>query len=443
MSDTKKLGILVGGGPAPGINGVIGAATIEACLSGFEVIGIYDGFQHLMKGDISKTRTLTIENVSRIHFQGGSILRTARDNPTRIDKKLNRNRIPEVLESLEKLGITCLVTIGGDDTASSASAICHAAKGKIRVAHVPKTIDNDLNLPDNMPTFGFTTARQVGADIARNLLEDARTTGRWFIYVAMGRKAGHLALGIGKAVGAHVSIVAEEWPEEMRLNKQVHFDDVCAIIEGAMLKRKVMGRNDGLAVVAEGVGEIIDEEELINVLGAEAPLDEHGHIRLAEVPIATVLRKGVQKRFEEHGIKVTMVDVTEGYEFRCNPPVAFDMEYTRDLGYHAVRFLVEQAQNTPEGSGALVCLNARGERNPIPFHQLLDEKGHAQVRLLDIKSPAWASAYRYMIRLKKEDFADPGQLEKLAKAEGITPDQFKKRFGSLLDPRTGEALCAD
>ncbi|MCC6441952.1 MAG: 6-phosphofructokinase [Armatimonadetes bacterium] len=441
MSFTKKLGVLVGGGPAPGINGVIGAATIEAIQNGFEVIGIYDGFQHLMKGELSYVRKLSVEDVSRIHFQGGSILRTARDNPTKVDKKAGRNRIPEVLDSLEKLGITCLVTIGGDDTASSASAICEAAGGKILVAHVPKTIDNDLNLPDNMPTFGFTTARQVGSDLARNLLEDARTTGRWFICVAMGRKAGHLALGIGKAIGAHVTVVAEEWPEEMRRNKKVHFDDVIAIIKGAMIKRKAMGREDGLAVVAEGVGEIIDENELKTVLGAEAPLDEHGHIRLAEVPIGSVLRKGVQNRFAERGMKITMVDVTEGYEFRCSPPVAYDMVYTRDLGYNAIRFLVDEATNTPEGSGGLVCLKASGERHLIPFSQLLDEKGHAQVRLLDINSPAYASAYRYMIRLKEEDFANEEQLQKLAEADKLSPEEFKARFGNLLNPITGKKLC--
>ena len=195
----EKLAILVGGGPAPGINSVISAATIRALLQGVEVLGIRDGFSNIMRGrtDLDAARPLRLEDVSRIHFSGGSILGTARDNPTK-DVKL----LDTVIESLVKLGVTQLITIGGDDTAFSAMKVAERAAGRVRVAHVPKTIDNDLDLDPNVDTFGYQTARHMGVEIIKNLMVDAKTTSRWYFAIAMGRKAGHLALGIGKAAGA-------------------------------------------------------------------------------------------------------------------------------------------------------------------------------------------------------------------------------------------------
>ena len=155
-----RLGILVGGGPAPGINSAISAATIEAVNSGLKVTGIYDGFEHLVAGRTDMVQPLSITDVSRIHAQGGSILRTSRINPTRRPEDLQ-----QTLGALQQLDISYLVTIGGDDTAFAASEIAKAARGTIQVAHVPKTIDNDLPLPGGMPTFGYETARHVGTEV--------------------------------------------------------------------------------------------------------------------------------------------------------------------------------------------------------------------------------------------------------------------------------------
>src|SRR5881227_3934201 len=140
-----------------------------------------------------------------------------------------------VLDVLRRLEVTMLVTIGGDDTAFSGSQVYKQAGGAIRVAHVPKTIDNDLPLPESTPTFGFETARQVGVGIVRNIAEDAKTTSRWYIIISMGRAAGHLALGIGKAAAATLTII----PEEFRgRGRRVTLDELCDLILGSMLKRK-------------------------------------------------------------------------------------------------------------------------------------------------------------------------------------------------------------
>jgi 6-phosphofructokinase 1 len=108
------------------------------------------------------------------------------------------------------------MTIGGDDTAFSASRVAAQAGGTISVVHVPKTIDNDLPLPGGIVTFGFETARHVGVSLVETIMEDARATSRWYLLVAMGRKAGHLALGIGKAAGATLTLIPEEFRRKSR-----------------------------------------------------------------------------------------------------------------------------------------------------------------------------------------------------------------------------------
>lgn len=421
------LGILVGGGPAPGINGVIGAATIEAVQNGMKVIGIYDGYKWLMQGRTDRVLDLTISDVSRIHFEGGSILRTSRANPTKNVKDLET-----VIKTFKKLGINHLLSIGGDDTALSASEICKYSKGAIKVAHVPKTIDNDIPLPNNMPTFGFHTARHVGTNLIHNLMEDAKTTNRWFIVVVMGRKAGHLAIGITKAAGAHVAIIGEEFRK-----KPISLNDITLILEGAIYKRRLMGHNHGVAIIAEGIAEILDPIELNKIPGVDVQYDPHGHLRIAEVPLATVIKKQVIKRFADHGENINLVDNTLGYELRCAPPVPFDCEYSRDLGYGAVRYLLEEAKNSPGKNGALVC-TIGGNRHMIPFEKLKKDN-KISVRFVDMKSQSYEVAYKYMLRLKKNDFK-PENLKQLAHVANMTPNEFKEKFGKLLDPITGKTL---
>ena len=323
MSHPKKLAILVGGGPAPGINSVISAATIRAELEGVEVLGIRDGFEWLMQGDIDHVVPLTIDDVSRIHFRGGSHIGISRANPTK-DPQLLENTVISLL----RLNVSQLITIGGDDTAFSAMKLEEKAGGRIHVVHVPKTIDNDLDLPPHVDTFGFQTARHYGVEIVKNLMVDAKTTSRWYFVIAMGRKAGHLALGIGKAAGATLTLIPEEFHgERIRLRRMVD------TLVGAIIKRLSYGRRDGVAVIAEGLVLDIDPEDLAALDDVER--DAHGNVRIAEVDIGEILKEEVQKRLKEFGLKTTIVAKNIGYELRCADPIPLDMEYTRDLGYCA------------------------------------------------------------------------------------------------------------
>lgn len=434
MNESKcgKVGILVGGGPAPGINAVIGAATIEACRYGMEVVGFYDGFKWLVKGDKEHIKPLKINDVSRIHFEGGSILRTSRTNPT---KKLED--LQTALATIKEAGVTHLVTIGGDDTALSASELSRISEGSLKVAHVPKTIDNDIPLPGNLPTFGFQTARHIGTEIVKNLMEDARSTNRWYFVVVMGRKAGHLAVGIAKSAGAHVAIIGEEFTDP-----PIGLEEVSRILEGTIIKRRAMGHNHGIAVIAEGIGEILAMEELKAIPDVVIEYDEHHHIRLSEVPLATIFKRIVRRTFADRGENLTLVDVSLGYELRCTPPIPFDIEYCRDLGYAAVKFLLEEADNTPENSGGLICI-LDGESYAIPFQKLReqDEK-KIKVRLFDVQSRAYEVAYQYMLRLKGEDFS-PENLPVMAQAANMSEEEFKERFGKLVNPISGKRLLEE
>src|SRR4029077_5469017 len=153
-SPIAKLALIVGGGPAPGINGVIAAVTLQSLNYGIQVFGIMDGYKHLVQGKTDSIRTLAKDDVRYMDLRGGSMLRTSRTNPTK-----SKGDMDNVLKVFRELEIDALVSIGGDDTAYSASQVYRAGAGKIRAAHAPKPIDNDLPLPGSAPTFGFETAR--------------------------------------------------------------------------------------------------------------------------------------------------------------------------------------------------------------------------------------------------------------------------------------------
>lgn len=414
---TKKnkevVGIIVGGGPAPGINGVISSATIEAVNEGKPVVGIKNGFKSLFNGDVSCAIPLTINDVSRLHTQGGSILRTSRDYPDRVKEKFK-----VLMSTLRQLGIRYLVTIGGEGTLFMANWIEKEARGTMNVVHVPKTIDNDIPLAGGAPTFGYETARHWGVEIVKNVMEDAKTTGRWYFITTMGRHAGHLALGIGKAAGTTITLISEEFKEE-----KLSFKKVADILTGSIIKRISMGRDHGVAILAEGISERFDVEELSHYEHLEE--DETGRIRLSEIQLGRVLKNLVKKTLESFGLKITIVDKNVGYELRAAAPIPYDIEYTRNLGYGAIRYLLKG------GTGAMIVFD-EGYLRPIPFVEMMDfSTGKVKVRVVDTSSENYEVARKYMIRLEKEDFTGKN-LQRLAKTVNLKPEEFRKRFEYLI-----------
>jgi len=412
-----KLGILVGGGPAPGINGVIHAATIEALNHGMEVVGIREGFKYLMQGKVVG-QNLTFEDVTRIFSRGGSILYTSRANPTRDDAHLRACG-----QALIDAGVSCLLAIGGDDTAYSAYRVARYADEhlgvRIRTAHAPKTIDNDLPLPYEIPTFGFETARDVGARIVLNLMEDALTTQRWYIVVAMGRKAGHLALAIGRSSGATLTLIPEEWR-----GRKIRMQEVIDVLVTSILRRLAEGRRHGVAVIAEGVIEQMEVEDLDQLKNAER--DEHGHVRLAEINFGDVVKNAVRADMKTLGIDMRMVSQNVGYELRCADPSPYDIDYTRAIGQAAAEFLING------GSHATITIQY-GRVVPIAFDDMMDpQTGRTEVRIVDVDSAQYHSAYNLMVRLKEENADDDILISRMAAQTNLTPDQLMRRYGYLM-----------
>ncbi|MEA3198831.1 MAG: ATP-dependent phosphofructokinase / diphosphate-dependent phosphofructokinase [Thermoplasmata archaeon] len=408
----RTLAMLVGGGPAPGLNGVINAVTLAARARGWNVLGVPKGFSQLMKGDISNVRELTEKDVAGIETRGGSILFTSRANPTKKPEDMQK-----VVESLKALGVTDLVTLGGDDTATSATKVAAASGAGMRAVHVPKTIDNDLPLPGQAPTFGFETAKYWGSELCKNLRVDAQTTGRWYLITAMGRSAGHLALSMAVGSGSQLVVIPEEFPAGT-----IRLSDIADLVEAAIAKRRVDGSDWGVVVLAEGLLDRMDAQELASFVTLE--YDEHNNARLSEIDLGRVVRDVLLSRFKERKLDVGFITKIIGYELRCADPVAFDVQYTRTLGVGAVDFLAN-------GQGHGLISVQDGKLVPIRFEDLRDPAtGKVRIRRVDPQGAAWLASLPLQARLRPDDLQG-ARLEAFAKAAKLTPQQAQERFGAL------------
>ncbi|MFZ4793520.1 MAG: 6-phosphofructokinase [Blastocatellia bacterium] len=404
----KKIGILVGGGPAPGLNDAVAAATLHALDLGLTPVGFNDGFEWLAQRYTDEQKELTREDVANIHLDGGCILGTSRTDIARDPVALENT-----LAALGKLKIDALITIGGDDLVASSIAIEQQSGGAIKVVQIPKSIDNDLALSPQLTTLGYESARHVGVGIVESLMEDSRTTGRWFIAVTMGRPTGHLTLGIGAAASATCTIIPEEFGERLTLG------EVGRIIEGSILKRLASGKSHGVALVSEAIVELFSPEELTELQDVDR--DAQGRVRVAEIDLGRRIKTEVQSRLEKRGLKVTIVDKTIGYELRCAPPIPIDAEHARDLGYAAVNFL------HAGGSGALITMQ-NGAFSPIPLAEMVDADGRGKLRAVDVRAESYHVARDYMVRIEAKDLNDAELVGKLAAAAKSNVDEIRATF---------------
>lgn len=374
---SKRIGVLNGGGPAPGLNGVINAVTIAARRRGWTVIGIPKGYSQLIKGNTAACTELTEADVAGIETQGGSILFTSRANPTKKPEDM-----AAVAASIKALKLDALVSIGGDDTATAAMKAGAAIGGGLRVAHVPKTIDNDLPLPGEAPTFGYETAKQLGAQLCKNLRVDARTTGRWYLVSAMGRSAGHLAVGMCVGSGSDLVVIPEEFPAG-----PIKLDAIAGLVRKAIEIRKTQAQEWGLVVLAEGLLDRLDPAELKTKVG-NLELDEHGNPRMSEVDLGRVIRDVIAPSLPGVGFITKLI----GYELRCADPIAFDVQYTRSLGAAAIEFLAE-------GTGNALMAIVDGKAKALRFEDLKDPTtGKVRIRRVDPNGAMWKAALALQAR---------------------------------------------
>ena len=363
----KSIAIICGGGPAPGINTVISTLAKTFLKDGYMVIGVHHGYQGILSEN-PEVKVFDFHHADRIFSRGGSTLIMSRFKPKDSDFKA---------DFFEKNNVKLLVTIGGDDTASTANRLTkYLQTQNLTVAHihVPKTIDNDLPLPDRNPTFGFHTAKDEGVRIGNTVYEDARTSQNWFVLSAMGRSAGHLAFGIASACHFPMMIIPE-----MFNKTTITFDKIINMIISSIVKSKIKGVEYGVALVSEGVFHFMDEEEIINS-GINFTYDAHGHPELGNVSKSHIFNYLLQVKLKEIGLEVKSRPVELGYELRCCNPIAFDLTLCTLLGI-GVKKLFDQGI-----TGCIVSANSRGDITPLFLKDFEDENGKIPPRLVNIDS---------------------------------------------------------
>ena len=368
----EAIAILTGGGPAPGMNTVVGSVAKTFLAKGYRVIGLHYGYSGLFNPN-PRYEDLGMFRVDYIFNQGGSYLTMSRFKPSEKDFEENFN-----LDFFKQNNIKLLVTVGGDDTASTANRIAKFLEAKqypIANIHVPKTIDNDLPLPAGMPTFGYQSAKNAGSVIGRAVYNDARTSANWFVVAAMGRSAGHLAFGIASACHYPMIIIPE-----MFNKTKITIDKIISLIVSSIVKRKIMNMDYGVAMVSEGVFHSLDEEEILKS-GINFSYDDHGHPELGKVSKAEMFNTLLEKRCKELGVKVKSRPVEIGYEVRCQTPCAFDLVYCSQLGMGVYKLFSEGK------TGCMVYISQEGYVSPLYLKDLQDpETGKIPPRLVDINA---------------------------------------------------------
>ena len=382
----EAIVILAGGGPAPGINTVISSIAKVFLKDGYRVIGVHEGYKTIFTA-YPKIQDFDFELADKIKNQGGSALLMSRHKPK--DEEFNT-------DFFIKNNVRLLVTIGGDDTASTATRISQyliSHEVKIQNIHVPKTIDNDLPLPEGQPTFGYQSAKEEGVRIASTIYEDARTSGNWFVISAMGREAGHLAFGIGGACHFPMIIIPE-----MFNKTSISFDKITRMIISSIIKRKILGINYGVAIISEGVFHFMTDEE-IESTDINFTYDDHGHPELGNVSKSHIFNLLLQRRLKELNISVKSRPEELGYELRCVTPSAFDLMYCSLLGL-GVKILFDEGL-----TACMVTSEPKGDIHPLFLKDVADENGKVKPRMVNINSQKVMMVYNNNMQfLTKNDY---------------------------------------
>lgn len=387
MENKSSIVILCGGGPAPGMNTVISAVSKSFLKAGYRVIGLHEGYKYLF-AESQEIEEIDFAFADRIFNVGGSALRMSRYKPKDSEFK------PDFFV---KNNIKLLVTIGGDDTASTATRISkYLAGNKVNIQniHVPKTIDNDLPLPEGISTFGYQSAKDEGVRIGGAVYEDARTSASWFVMAAMGRSAGHLTFGIG--AGCHYPMIIIP---EMFNNTEISLDKIVRLVVSSILKRSILNIPYGVAIISEGVFHTLSDEE-IKSTGISFTYDAHGHPELGAVSKAHIFNILVGKKLAELDIDIKTRPVELGYELRCIAPKAFDLMYCNLLGI-GVKILFDRGE-----TGCMVTSDVNGAVRPAYLKDMEDPKtGKINPRLVNIKGGKAQMIYQHALHyITPEDY---------------------------------------
>jgi len=411
MKPIQRVAVVFSGGPAPAANAVIAAVTTSFLEAGIEVLGIFHGYTDLQDYDGNHHRMVESEHyrqllpadIRGIRNSRGIIIGTARANPgagiecpSDLLNPEKTQKLANIHHALNDLEVDALISIGGDDTLKTANFFHqyqqqHIAEDqRVRVVHLPKTIDNDYRGIDF--TFGFFTAVDVMAKELLNLRADCIATSSYFVVETMGRKAGWLSYGVAIAGEASMVLSTEDVRGDLAI-EETQVDPVTGeetverrlsvtgmvdrIVE-MILERERRDQYYGTIVLAEGLAELLPVNSLEGM-----PRDEHGHIRLGSFDLAKVVCDRVEERYEERtGRRKKVRHIQLGYESRCAPPHAFDVMLGSQLGIGAYRALVEEGLD-----GHMVSVRGQLELHYVEFSKLINPQTlQTEVRFIEAGS---------------------------------------------------------
>ncbi len=405
----RRVGIVFSGGPAPAANSVIAAAAISMIDDGREVIGFFHGYSHLIQYHPITHRLLPDKHyrifeerdVLGMRNRRGILIGTARANPCKgigatedlLDGHKTRH-LRNVYSALTDLQIDALISIGGDDTLKTANLLHRYQETlpedapRVRIVHLPKTIDNDYWGIDF--TFGFFTSADVMAKELLNLRADAESSSSWFIVETMGRKAGWLAYGVAIAGEANLVLAAEDLDEDITTEELITDPDsgeerterrldlfklADKLVEMMVQRESRNNKHHGTVVLAEGLAEHLPAKVLENI-----ERDPHGLIPLGKLDLGRMVAEAVKQRYlERTGRSKKVTTVQLGYESRCAAPHAFDVMLGSQLGIGAFRALVEEGLDAH-----MVSVSGQLDLHYVPFMKLVDEATlKTRVRLIE------------------------------------------------------------
>ncbi len=405
----RRVGIIFSGGPAPAANAVISAAAISFLDDDRSVVGFFHGYSNLQDYHPVSHRLLPDKHyrifekrdVRGIRNTRGVLIGTARANPgksietpTDLDDPAKVARLASIYNGLVDLEIDALISIGGDDTLKTANFLVEFQKRlpaearRVRVVHVPKTIDNDYRGIDF--TFGFFTAVDVMAKEVENLTADANATSGYFIIETMGRKAGWLSYGVAIAGEANMVIAIEDidadlTSDETYTDPETGETKTRQALDIRKLADRIVNlihtreeRDDkhyGTVVLAEGLAELLPHNFIDSL-----PRDEHGHIGLGRIDLGKVVASVVVDRYQARfGRKKKVTGIQLGYESRCAPAHAFDVMLGSQLGIGAYRALIEEGLDAH-----MVSTSGQLDLTYVPFGDLINpETLKTEVRFIE------------------------------------------------------------
>jgi 6-phosphofructokinase 1 len=433
-ADIRRVGIVFAGGPAPAANAVISAAATSFLENQRQAVGFFHGYSNLLDYHPVSHRLLPDEHyrvfeerdLRGLRNTRGIIIGTARANPGKglesrsdLDDPAKTRKLQNVYNALIDLEIDALISIGGDDTLKTANFLYEfqqrlpPGSPRVRIIHLPKTIDNDYRGIDF--TFGFFTAVDVMAKEVQNLRADAIATSSYFIVETMGRKAGWLSYGVAIAGEANLVLAIEDIDDELcrpeeiadpetgatRVEKRLSLEALTERIVDLILTRERRGKHYGTVVLAEGLSELLPETQLRSL-----PRDEHGHISLGRIDLGKLVAKLVADRYEQRtGRRKKLTGRQLGYESRCSPPHAFDVMLGSQLGIGAYRALVEEGLD-----GHMVSVTGQLDLRYVPFAELINPTTmRTEVRFIETGSDFHRMARFLETRVDRLEDWSPGR----------------------------------